>query len=119
MYFPTLFDDVDTREYYDIMKRRTLAILGQITDGESEERKKAIDELTERMVLYIKPKVFAGSQSVEIAHDKNFESLCLTIQRETHADAKKMTVLEFYNAYEYIRNAAKERQKQVSKRTTP
>ena len=119
VYFPTLFDDVDTREYYDIMKRRTLAILGQITDGESEERKKAIDELTERMVLYIKPKVFTGNQSVEIAHDKNFESLCLTIQRETHADAKKMTVLEFYNAYEYIRNAAKERQKQTSKRTTP
>lgn len=114
-YFPDLFDDVSAREYYDTMKRRTQAILDNIIEGESEEREKAIEDMTERMVLYVRPKVFAGRQSVEIQHDKAFESMCLTISRETHADAKKMTVMEYYNAYEYIRRLSKERQKQTSK----
>lgn len=119
LYFPSLFDDVETREYYDTMKRRAMAILENIADGETAERNKAIEELTDKMILYVKPKTFTGRQSVEIEHDKNFESLCLTIQQQTHAEAKKMTVLEFYNAYEYIRNEAKERQRAASKRVKP
>ena len=110
-YFPDLFDDVMSREYYDTMKRRTQAILDEIIEGESKERQKRINDMTERMVLYVKPKVFSGRQSVEIQHDKAFESMCLTISRETHADAKRMTVMEYYNAYEYIRKLSKERQK--------
>ena len=113
-YFPDLFDDVSAREYYDTMKRRTMAILENIIEGESEQRNRQIDDMTERMVLYVRPKVFAGRQSVEIQHDKAFESMCLTISRETHADAKKMTVMEYYNAYEYIRKLSKERQKQTA-----
>lgn len=115
-YFPDLFDDAAGREYYDTMKRRTVAVLEGIIEGETEERQKLIDELTERMVLYVKPKVFSGRQSVEIQHDKAFESMCLTISRDTHADAKRMTVMEFYNAYEFIVRMAKERQKDGSKR---
>lgn len=116
MYFPDLFDDVEVREYYDNLKRRTVAILQNISEGESEQRQKLIDRLTDKMVLYVKPKVFSGSGSVEIQHDKSFESLCLTIQKETGADPKRMTVLEYYNAYEYLRKMSKERQKAVAKR---
>lgn len=115
-YFPDLFDDVASREYYDTMNRRTMAVLEGIINGESEEQKRQVDELTERMILYVRPKVFAGRQSVEIQHDKGFEDMCLTICRETHADAKRMTVLEFYNAYEYIVRIQKERQKSGAKR---
>lgn len=108
-YFPAVFDDVEVREYYDLMKRRTVAMLENIIKGESDERNKAIEQMTERMVLYMKPKVFTGTGSVEIQHDKAYESLCLTIQKETGADPKRMTVLEYYNAYEYIRKIAKEK----------
>ena len=116
LYFPDIFDAVETREWYDVLKRRTLAILDNIIHGRSDDRDKEIDELTERMILYSKPKVFSGRKSVEIEHDKNYESLCLTIQSETHADAKRMTVMEFYNAYDYIRKMVKERKKLASKR---
>lgn len=115
-YFPELFDDVNTKEYYDVMKQRTQAVLEGIIKGESKERDKAIDNMTDRMVLFAKPKNFTGRTSIEIQHDKDFESMCLTISKETHADAKRMTVLEYYNAYEYIRRMAKERQKLCSKR---
>ena len=104
------------REYYDTMKRRTVAVLETITEGDSEQLRKTIEDLTERMVLYVRPKTFTGRQSVEIQHDKAFESMCLTISRDTHTDAKRMTVMEFYNAYEFIVSMAKERQKQASKR---
>jgi len=114
-YFPDLFDDTSAREYYDTMKRRTQAVLESILQGESEERKRSISQMTEQMVLHVRPKVFAGRQSVEIQHDKAFESMCLTISRETNADAKRMTVMEYYNAYEYIRRLSKERQKQTAK----
>lgn len=117
-YFPDLFDDAGAREYYDTMKRRTVAVLENIIEGETEARDRMIESMTEMMVLYVKPKTFAGRQSVEIQHDKEYESMCLTISRETHADAKKMTVMEYYNAYEYIRRMAKERQKLGSKRKT-
>ena len=115
-YFPDLFDDVAGREYYDTMKRRTLAVLENVINGETEERDKYIENLTEQMVLYVRPKTFTGRQSVEIQHDKAFESMCLTISRDTHTDAKRMTVMEFYNAYEFIVRMAKERQKDGSKR---
>ena len=117
-YFPELFDDMASREYYDTMKRRTHAVLQNIIEGRSEQRDRMIESMTEQMVLYVKPKVFNGRQSVEIQHDKEYESMCLTITRETHADAKRMTVMEYYNAYEYIRKLAKERQKLGSKRKT-
>lgn len=108
-YFPSVFDDVEVREYYDLMKRHTVAILQNITEGETKERNEAIERMTDRMVLYMKPRTFTGTGSIEIEHDKSFESLCLTIQRETGADPKRMTVLEFYNAYEYVRRMSKER----------
>lgn len=115
-YFPDLFDDVAGREYYDTMKRRTMAVLENVISGETKERDEYIENLTEQMVLYVRPKTFTGRQSVEIQHDKAFESMCLTISRDTHTDAKRMTVMEFYNAYEFIVRMAKERQKDGSKR---
>lgn len=49
------------------------------------------------------PKVYAGCESVEIKYDKQFENTCLLISQKVNADAKKMTVLQFYNAIENIK----------------
>lgn len=103
LYFPSLFDDVTTREYYDIVKRLTLTNLTRIADGDSDERKEAAEQLREKLILFQKPKVFTGSEGIEVRHDKEFETMCLAITKETGRDAKRMTVLEYYNAYEYLR----------------
>ena len=96
-----------TREYYDNVKRLTLANLSLITDGDSDKRRKEVEQLTERLVLYQKPKVFTGHDGLEVRHDKEFETMCLAITKETGLDAKRMTVLEYYNAYEYLREKAR------------
>ena len=59
-YFPQLFVSPEEKEYYDMMKRRTVAMLEQIAEGETETRKKDIDVMTDRLVTAIKPKVFTG-----------------------------------------------------------
>lgn len=110
LYFPRLFDDVRSREYYDILKRLTVTVLEGIADGESEERKARAEGLREKLVLFQKPKVFRGHDGVEVVHDKEFETMCLAITKETGRDAKVMTVLEYYNAYEYLREKARKAQ---------
>ena len=113
-YFPDMFDDVSIKEYYDTLKRRTVQILDGIVTDTLKDRQKDIDELTDRMILYVKPRSFQGSTSAEIEHDKNYESLCLTIQKQTGANPKRMTTMEFYNAYEYVRKLAKDGKKSVA-----
>lgn len=113
-YFPDIFDDVTTREYYDMMKNRTQAVLQEIITGEKHQQE--IDELTEKLILYVKPHCFNGKDSAEVQHDKNYESLCLTIQKNTGADPRTMTVLSFYTAYEYVRKMANEAKKSVAGR---
>ena len=59
------------------------------------------------------PKPFIGSESVEIKYDKQFESTCLLIAQKTNMDAKKMTVLQFYNAIDNIKSQAEAEAKSV------
>lgn len=117
LYFPQMFSDVEEREFYDNMKRRTVAMLEQVTQGESEERTQRIKELEDRMVLAVKPKVFTGRDAFGVQHDKGYEKICILISSNLHIDAKRMTVMEYYTANEYLNEMAKERKKLGSKRT--
>ena len=111
LYFPALFNDVRTREYYDMVKRLTMNMLEQVTDGETKERRDKAEAIREQLVLFSKPKAFAGHNGLEVQHDKEFETMCLVITKETGREAKNMTVLEYYNAYEYIKNQQKRQNK--------
>jgi hypothetical protein len=99
-----------------MMKRRTVAMLEQIAEGETETRKKDIDVMTDRLVTAIKPNVFTGRTAFGVQHDKGYEKMCLLISSTLGVDAKRMTVLEYYTANEYVHELAKERQKAASKR---
>lgn len=108
LYFPTLFDDVKTREYYDEVKRLTANLLAQIIDD--TDRKSIIDGIREQLLLFTKPKRFSGKDGLEVVHDKEFATMCLLITKETGTEAKRMNVLEYYNAYDYIRQKARKAQ---------
>lgn len=110
LYFPNLFDDVTTREYYDILKHLTVTNLKRISDGDTKELQKTVSELRDRLLLFQKPKVYTGHDGLEVRHDKEFETMCLLITKETGRDAKDMSVLEYYNAYEYLREKSRRTQ---------
>lgn len=107
LYFPEDFDSADEKEYFDIMKRRTQIMLETVLNGDTAERQGEIDRLTDELVLFTKPRKFTGSESVEIQHDKQYEDMCLVLSQELHQNPKNFTVMEFYNAYHYIKKQRK------------
>lgn len=109
LYFPSQFDDASIREYYGTLKRLTIAKLRYINDN-SQEAKAEARQLEDKLVLFVKPKLFTGHDGVEVTHDKNFEAMCITITKETGKNAKDMSVLEYYSAFEYITEKARKAQ---------
>ena len=109
LYFPALFADSSVKEYYDIMKKRTMAVLTNIIAGVPHpDETPEIEKLTTALITYTHPQTFSGSESVEIQFDRQFENLCLALSEQLHVRPKEYTVLEFYNAFDFVRERAKE-----------
>lgn len=116
LYFPRLFDDSTVKEYFDELRRRTLIVLDTIINGETDDKLAQIDRITTELLMYNKPKAFSGSDSVEITHDKQFERMCLVLSQHLNVNPKQYTVLEFYNAFEYIQEMMKEKAKRAKRK---
>jgi len=112
-YFPGDFVNPKEKEAYDKLKNRTLLVLDSIiNDTDNTEQIELIDTT---MLNMHTPKVFIGSESVEVKYDKQFESTCLLIAQKTSMDAKKMTVLQFYNAVDNIKQQLEAESKSVKR----
>lgn len=112
-YFPGDFVNPKEKEAYDKLKNRTLLVLDSIiNDTDNAEQIELIDTM---MLNMRTPKVFIGSESVEVKYDKQFESTCLLIAQKTNMDARKMTVLQFYNAIDNIKAQAEAEAKSLKK----
>ena len=106
IYFPSLFNDSSVKEYFDLLKKRTLAVLEKLSKGEDPDSKE-IDKLTTALITYSNPQVFSGSESQEIQFERQFENLCLAMSENLHVRPKDFTVLEFYNAFDFVTQRAK------------
>lgn len=115
-YFPRMFDDASVKEYYDELRRRTLVILDSIINGETDEKRTEIERITTELLIYNKPQIFSGTDNVEIAFDKQFEKMCLLLSQHLNINPKKYTVMEYYNAYEYIMEMMKEKAKRIKRK---
>lgn len=112
-YFPGDFVNPKEKEAYNKLKNRTLLVLDSIiNDTDNTEQIELIDTM---MLNMHTPKVFIGSESVEVKYDKQFESTCLLIAQKTNMDARKMTVLQFYNAIDNIKAQAEAEAKSLKK----
>lgn len=111
LYFPKVFDDASVKEYYDELRRRTLLVLDAVINGEDERKAAELDRVTMELLLYNKPRSFGGSENMEVKYDKQFERMCLMLSQYLNIDPKCYTVLEYYNAFEYIREEIKNKSK--------
>lgn len=112
-YFPGDFVNPKEKDAYDKLKQRTLLVLdSMINDTGNSEQIETIDTI---MLNMHSPKSYIGSESVEIKYDKQFESTCLLIAQKTSMDAKKMTVLQFYNAVDNIKQQLEAESKSVKR----
>ena len=112
LYFPRLFNGSEVKEYYDLLRKRTLEILNGIIDGlPNPAWTDAVEKLTTALITYANPKLFTGSESVEIQFDRQFENLCLVLSEQLHVKPKEYTVLEFYNAFDFVQERARKAEK--------
>lgn len=110
LYFPGKFEEATTKEYYDQLKSHTILRLKHIINGEDVTQ--ACREIETRLALLISPKLFSGKNSEEIKYDKQFEEMCLVLSQHLQVQPHEMTVLQFYNAFEYLKKEAKKRARQ-------
>lgn len=111
LYFPSKFEDANVKEYYDRLKNKIQLMLDKIIRG--KDNKEQINEIDDFLLSLSKPRIFWGKEGAEIQFDKQYEDMCLLLAQKLTVDPKQMTVLQFYNAFEYIKktigsNAAKE-----------
>ena len=112
-YFPGDFTSAKEKDAYDKLRQRTLFVLDSIINDNDNSEK--IEDLDRLLINMSSPKTFIGSESVEIKYDKQFESMCLLIAQKVGLDAKKMTVLQFYNAIDTIKKQIEAESKQVKR----
>lgn len=105
LYFPGRFEDATTKEYYDILKDRTLLKLKHIITG--ADVKEQCDKIDAQLAILAKPRIFGGAKSVEISYDKQFEDICLLLTQNLQIQPREMTVLQFYNAFDYLKKIMK------------
>lgn len=110
-YFPALFGDSSEKEYFDLILKRTKAVLSGIV--EQKDNSAEVDALTLELLTYIKPYDFAND-NIELAADRQFEKICLMLTENLHCEPKKYTVLEFYSAFDYLKEKTKKRQQKIS-----
>lgn len=113
LYFPGDFVSPKEKDAYDKLRQRTLLVLDTIANG--TDNKEQISNIDLIMINMSSPKSYMGSESIEIKYDKQFESTCLLISQKTNMDAKKMTVLQFYNAVDNIKQQLEAESKSVKK----
>lgn len=101
LYFPSLVNTSEIKEYYSKLKRRNSLALTNLREA-TEERKVEIDKIDNDMFLSIKTKVYHGSSGAEIQTAKRFEETCFLMNQVSSKEAKKMTVLEYFQANETL-----------------
>ena len=112
VYFPRIFGGSEVKEYFDILRRRTLEVLRGIAAGErNPDRTDEAERLTTALVTYSNPDCFTGSAGVEVRFDRQFEDLCLALSEHLHVEPKGCSVLAFYNAFDLLQERARAQQR--------
>lgn len=114
VYFPSYQDSPKTKEYHDMMRRRAILQCDRIIE-DTDKYDAEIEQLTTKLLTFTKPECFEGKDSAEVQYDKQFENMCLIISKELNANAKQMTVLEYYNAFDFIKDMQKQKQQKSKK----
>lgn len=104
LYFPRVFEDSTVKEYYDIIRKRTILILRNIVAGlPCPDGAQDVQQLTNELMTSSKPQRFTGVENAEIMFDRQYENLCVLLSDKLNVNPKNYTVLEFYNAIEFLK----------------
>lgn len=112
-YFPNFYESARDKEYYDLIKSRTLAVLDNIIDPSNE---KDVQAMTDQIITFTPTRKFSGIDNAEVKHDKQFYTICQVISQNLHREARNMTVVEYYSALEVLKEQDRQYKKALKKR---
>lgn len=112
-YFPSFFETASSKEYYDLLLKKALVQLDNIINGKESEQERI---MADRLITFAPTRKFSGLDNAEVKHDKSYLSTCHIISQNLHADAKGMTVAEYYSALELLKEQQKAQQKALKKK---
>lgn len=107
-YFPEMFEDSWEKNRCDLLRKRAMLQVDEMNNGadHSDEIKKISDQIWEKY----EPKSYENDKAI-VDFDRQFENMCLILSKEFQGGVKGYTVMEFYSAY----NLLKERDKEMKK----
>lgn len=108
-----MFGTAAEAEYEVLYKKRLLAILDGMIEGRNTDAE--VQAIENEMALLEDVQAYWNGE-FEVRFDRQFEDMCLSISGELHTDAKRMSVTEYYSAYELLDRRGKEMKKRLKKR---
>lgn len=107
-YFPEMFEDSNSKNRCDLLRKRAMLKVDEMQNGtdHSEEIEKISTQIWEKY----EPKSYENDKAI-VDFDRQFENMCLILSKEFQGGVKGYTVMEFYSAY----NLLKERDKEMKK----
>lgn len=111
LYFPKIFESSETKEYYAALKTKALILLDQLEKKDLDYRKEELEAISDKLLTFSLPMTFTGPNSLEIRSDKQYHDGCMVIASQTSMDAARLTVLEYYNALDFIQDKQKKQKK--------
>lgn len=115
LYFPRIFESSEVKEYYALLKKKAQLVAEQLQRKDLDYRSEELQSLEDKILTFSPPMVFTGPESLEIKSDKQYHDGCLVIASQTHIDVARLTVLEYYNALNFIQDKQKKQLKDAKK----
>ena len=112
-YFPEMFDDSVDKNYCELLRKRAMLQVDEILNG--SDNSEALSEIAKEISAHFSPKDFENDKAI-VEFDKQFENMCLILSKEFQGGVKGYTVMEFYSAYNLLREQQKEMKKHNKKK---
>lgn len=112
-YFPEMFDDSVEKNYTELLRKRALLQIDEIQNGADHTAE--IEKLNEQISSKYVPKNFENDAAV-VDFDRQFENMCLILSKEFKGGVKGYTIIEFYSAYNLLREQQREMKKLNAKK---
>lgn len=95
--FPNLFE-TDNIELIGAQKRKMIAQLDEIIDG--EDYKKKIETENKRVSEFLLSKQFGNHEGEDVQYWKRYTKMCMNLESQNNIKARKLTVYDFYSLIE-------------------
>lgn len=104
-------DSAKTKEYYTGLKRHTALVLERISGADVSGD---IERIELQLLKMLPPQEYGGAEGEEVQMIKAYERACAIMRQHQSKDPKMMTVLEFYETLESMKDAGKKYNKQLN-----